>query len=65
MMCSLASLSPEKLQTIHCMEKKLGESLLAYACGDLEPAPLEEEDMNMLRRLESEMGPSLAAASNG
>jgi hypothetical protein len=65
MMCSLASLTPEKLQSIRAMEEKLGTPLLAYACHDLEPAPLEEEDVNMIRRLESEMGLSLVAVSNG
>jgi hypothetical protein len=61
MMCSLAGLTPEKLQSIRSMEKELGTPLLAFACNDLEPAPLEEEDLNMIRRLESEMGLSLVA----
>lgn len=63
MMCSLASLSPEKLENIRTLEKRLGKPLLAFACHALEPAELDDGDLDMIRRLESDMGVSLVAVS--
>lgn len=63
MMCSLASLSPEKLETIRALEHRLGKPLLAFACHDMAPAKLDDDDLDMIRRLESDLGLSLVAVS--
>lgn len=62
MLCSLATkLGPEELQAITALEKELAVPLLAFACHDLKPAPVNPDQLAKIQALENRLGLSLVA----
>ena len=63
MMCSLARLDNDRLETVRSLEKELGKTILAYSCGDADPAQLKDDELNKIREAEKELGLSLVAVA--
>ncbi len=61
MICTYAHLDEEKLKAIKEVEKKIGKTLLAFSCRDMDVAPLSDEQMEELKRLEDKIGFPLVA----
>lgn len=62
MLCSLATkLGPEDLQAITALEKELATPLLAFTCHDLQPAPVNPDQLARIQALENRLGLSLVA----
>ncbi|MDJ0669292.1 MAG: hypothetical protein QNJ61_18565 [Desulfobacterales bacterium] len=62
MLCSLATkVTDEAVATINTLEKDLGKTLLAFQCHNLKPSELSEDELERIRKVESELGVSLVA----
>jgi hypothetical protein len=63
MLCSLSTkLGSEDLQAINALESELGTPLLAFSCrADLKPADITNDQLAMIKTLESKLGLSLVA----
>jgi hypothetical protein len=61
MLCSLANLAPNQLESLQSLEKSTGKVLLAYACHQAKPASLNPDELKRLQTLENEMGVALVA----
>lgn len=61
MLCSYASVSDEKLNSLQKMEKELGQTLLAFSCHRFQPARLTDEQLEKIQDLEKELGMVLVA----
>lgn len=65
MLCSLATkLGPEDLQAITALEKELATPLLAFACHDVKPAPIDAAQLSKIQALENRLGLSLVAVQS-
>lgn len=64
MLCSLAKLEENKLETIKTLESELGIPLLAYSCHSLDAAEITAEQLEKIKRVEGELGLSLVAVNN-
>ncbi|GBC63291.1 hypothetical protein DENIS_4285 [Desulfonema ishimotonii] len=63
MLCSIAKLGDEKVESIRKLEEGLGKSLLAFSCHDLQPVQLSDDELAKIQKLEGELGLSLVAVS--
>jgi hypothetical protein len=62
MLCSLATrLDEGQLGEIASLEKDLGVPMLAFACHQMDPAPMEAAQVDRIVELESRLGVSLVA----
>lgn len=61
MMCGIARLSEDTLKAVKNLEIEMGKHLLAYSCGNVEPAELTDDELARLQKAEAEMGVSLVA----
>lgn len=63
MLCNFADLKngQNMLDRIQVLEKELGKPLIAFACMDVPPARLTDDELSMIQRLEGELGLSLVA----
>jgi hypothetical protein len=63
MICSLSTLKENDVKTITGLEKKLGKTLLAFSCHDLNAGKLSEAELAEVQMLEKKMGLSLVAVN--
>jgi hypothetical protein len=61
MLCSLASLDKEKINTIQSLEKKIGKTLLAFSCKEMKIDALKDEEIAQIKEAEKRLGLSLVA----
>jgi hypothetical protein len=61
MICSLASLKDENLETIRSYEKQTGKTLLAFSCSDVNAEELSGEELAKIKELEGRLGMVLVA----
>jgi len=62
MLCSLATrLDEGQLGEIASLEKDLGVPVLAFACHQMDPAPMDAAQVDRIVELESRLGVSLVA----
>ncbi len=61
MLCTLAHLEKEKLVDIQSLEKNIGKTLIAFSCKDLDVAPLKEEELQQIKKVEQKLNISLVA----
>lgn len=62
MLCSLANnINESTLKTIQNLEKDLGKTLLAFACQDMKPSTLSNEQLQKVQEVEKKLGVSLVA----
>ena len=62
MMCSLATkVTEESIKAINALEKDLGKTLLAFQCHDLKPSELSAQELEKIRKIETELGVALVA----
>ncbi len=61
MICSLSTISAQKLESIQSLEAELGKTLLAFSCHDLTPSRLDKTQLEKIRELEKRLGMSLVA----
>ena len=64
MLCSLTKLSENDLKEINALESQLKKPLLAFACHDIRPAQLSDDEMERVQKLESKLGISLVAVES-
>ncbi|MGQ9920231.1 MAG: hypothetical protein ACUVRZ_02755 [Desulfobacca sp.] len=65
MLCSLATkLGPQDLQAITALEQELSMPLLAFACHELQPAPVTPDQLAKIQALENRLGLSLVAVKS-
>ncbi|HEY5168715.1 MAG TPA: hypothetical protein VIK03_04890 [Thermoleophilia bacterium] len=62
MLCSLATkLDQGQLQEIESLEKDLGTPILAFACHQMDAAPIDAAQVDRLNELEDRLGVALVA----
>ncbi|MGE5301265.1 MAG: hypothetical protein ACM3MB_09950 [Acidobacteriota bacterium] len=61
MLCALSKLDKEKIENIKSAEKKMGKTLLAFSCHDVAAETLTEEELDVIRKTERELGIVLVA----
>jgi hypothetical protein len=61
MICSFANLDGKKLEAVQEIEKKLGKTVLAFSCSDINADALSEGELAELREAEKRLGLSLLA----
>jgi hypothetical protein len=62
MLCSLATkLDQEQIEQITSLEKELGVPILAFACHQLDAAPMDTAQVDRLKALEDRLGVALVA----
>jgi hypothetical protein len=62
MLCSLATkLDQGQLQEIESLEKDLGTPILAFACHQMDAAPIDAAQVDRLKELEDRLGVALVA----
>jgi hypothetical protein len=61
MICSYANLDGNKLEAVQDLEKRLGKTVLAFSCNDVNADALSEGELAELRKAEQRLGLSLLA----
>jgi hypothetical protein len=62
MLCSLATrLDQSQIDEIVTLEQEMGVSVLAFACHEMDAAPIDESQIGKLVTLENKLGVSLVA----
>jgi hypothetical protein len=62
MLCSLATkLEQEQIQEITSLEGELGVPILAFACHQMDAAPIDAAQIDRLKQLEDKLGVALVA----
>ncbi len=61
MVCTFAHLEKEKLADIQTLEKKLGKTLLAFSCGEVDVVSLKEDEISQIKQVEKKLNISLVA----
>lgn len=61
MLCTMAALDKEKLEAIQSLEKKLGKTVLAFSCKDINATPLKEDEITQIKEVEGKLGLALVA----
>lgn len=61
MMCSLARLDNDTIEAVKSLEKDIGKTILAYSCGEANPAALQDEELNKIKEVETKLGLALVA----
>jgi hypothetical protein len=62
MLCSLATkLDQGQLAEISSLEKQLGVPILAFACHQMDAAPIDTAQIDRLKELEGKLGVALVA----
>ena len=61
MLCGIAKLENDKLETIQNLEKEVGKTLVAFSCHDVKPAELSSEQLTKIQEAEKKLGLSLVA----
>lgn len=61
MLCTLAHLEQEKLSELQSLEKKLGRTLIAFSCNDVDVVPLKENELAEIKRVENKLNVSMVA----
>ena len=62
MLCSLATkLDQGQLDEISSLEKELGTPILAFACHQMDAAPIDTAKIDRLKELEDRLGVALVA----
>jgi hypothetical protein len=62
MLCSLATkLDQGQIEQISSLEKELGVPILAFACHQMDAAPIDSAQVDRLRELEDRLGVALVA----
>lgn len=59
MICSYAELDSVTLKAVQDLEKKLGKTVLAFSCRDINTDTLTEIELAELREVEQKLGLSL------
>ncbi len=61
MFCTVAKLEKDKLTDIQALEKKLGKTLIAFSCKNVEIAKLKEDELIQIRLIEQKLHIALLA----
>jgi hypothetical protein len=61
MLSSLSKLTPEQLEEIRTLERKLGKTLLSFSSYDVVSDEMSEADLATLKALEEKLGTMLVA----
>ncbi|NTW54695.1 MAG: hypothetical protein HGB15_08045 [Chlorobaculum sp.] len=61
MLSSLSKLTPEQLEEIRSLERKLGKTLLSFSSYDVVSDEMSEADLATLKALEEKLGTMLVA----
>jgi hypothetical protein len=64
MLCGLSRLDESKLEAIRSIEQKLGKTLLAYTCHDIDPEELGDDQIAQLTEAEKDLGVVLVAVKD-
>ena len=62
MLCSLATkLDQGQIEEISSLEKEIGVPILAFACHQMDAAPIDAAQVDRLKELEDRLGVALVA----
>ncbi len=61
MFCTVAHLEKDKLADVQALEKKLGKTLIAFSCKNVEVAKLKDDELVQIRQIEQKLHISLLA----
>jgi hypothetical protein len=64
MICSLSPLDQDKIDAVRAMEKKIGKTVLAFNCHEINPAELTKEDLDLITDTEKQLGLLLVAVKS-
>ncbi len=64
MLCSLSTkLGNEELKAIEALEQEVGNTLLAFSCHPVDPAPISTDQLAKIQELEKKLNISLVAVN--
>ncbi len=61
MVCTFANLDKEKVAAIQSLETKLGKTIIAFSCKDLDVSPLKDDEIAQIKETEKKLGLALVA----
>ena len=61
MLCSLSKIESTSLEAIQSLENDLGKPLLAFSCYIINPAIVEDKELEQINALEKKLGIVLVA----
>jgi hypothetical protein len=61
MLCTFANLDKEKLEAVQSLEKKIGKTLIAFACKEMSATSLEDNELAQIKEVEDKLGLSIVA----
>ena len=65
MLCSLATkLDQGQIQEIETLAQDMGTPILAFACHQMDAAPLDADQIDRIKSLEDKLGVALVAVRN-
>ncbi len=61
MLCTFANLDGAKLEAVQSLEEKLGKTILAFSCKDINIVSLQEDEISQIKEAEKKLGLALVA----
>jgi len=61
MLCTMAKLNEKQLEEVQSLEKKLGKTVIAFSCKDLNATQLKDGELAQIKETEKKLGLALVA----
>ncbi len=61
MLCTVANLDKRQLEAVQSLEKKLGKTVIAFSCKDIQATQLKEGELAQIKETEKQLGLALVA----
>ncbi len=61
MLCTVANLDKRQLETVQSLEKKLGKTVIAFSCKDIQATQLKDDELAQIKEAEKQLGLALVA----
>ncbi len=61
MLCTMAKLNDKQLEEIRSLEEKLGKTVIAFSCSDINATQLKDAELAQIRETEKKLGLALVA----
>ena len=61
MLCTMAKLNEKQLDEVKSLERKLGKTVIAFSCSDINASELEASQLAQIKEAEKKLGLALVA----
>ncbi len=61
MLCTMAKLNDRQLEEIRSLEKKIGKTVIAFSCSDINATQLKDAELAQIKQTERKLGLALVA----